>query len=460
MAENPTATDKKTVRDKIKAWAKLGLGTIGGLLSGALVMYVTPLVDKVVRPAKPVANFSYEKDGLKVRFQNLSMGGQGWWEFGDGSPLEQVSPDREFTTHTYPRAGEFTVKMSLRNMIGEENERAVALKLDPPPSLESTKVLNLEAIPVSAGSYAPATFRVISKVNNAKLCVWDLGDDRPLEVSSEPGQEKLVTFQKPGGYVIKLAAVNGVQHDQKTEIVNVMEPPEGTVTAMLTVSDSGTSVVRSNRPATFSSAFLPGHQDSVFAFERPLAARPDHVFADVRFQTTEGEILRLGQRTQMILDPGMFGLQHIRSLMVTISADKKILRLTGEMIRSEEASLGKAPLPSLALPVELVEERKSPAMKSGIPIATTLAIPASGQTSFASLILPSPPADWIDIQRKIRLEVRDESSTLWQETRIPSSGFIAFQKRRFVLSATKSGEQIRIDLQETSPSGSSVTTLP
>jgi len=460
MSETNNQPSTKTAKERFKGWVKMVIGTIGGLLSGAAAMYVTPLVDKVVRPAKPVANFSYEKDGLKVRFQNLSQAGQGWWEFGDGSPLEPVSPDREFTTHVYPRSGEFTVKMSLRNLLGEENERTVAIKLDPPLTIENTKVLNLEAIPVSAGSYAPATFRIVSKVNNAKLCVWDLGDDRPLEVSSDPGQEKLVTFQKPGGYVIKLAAVNGLQHDQKTEIVNVMEPPEGTITAMLTVSESGTSVTRSNRPATFASAFLPEHSEPVFAFERQLAAKPDHVFADVRMQTREGEIIRLGQRSQMILDPGMFQLQNIRNLLLTVSADRKSLRLSGEMIRTEEAAQGKVALPSLALPVELVEERRSPAIKSGIPVATTLALPANGQSSFASLVLPAPPSDWVDVQRKVRLEIRDDTTTLWQETKIPSSGFINYQKKRYMLSATKSGEQVRIDLQENTPDTKNVTTLP
>jgi PKD repeat protein/ribosomal protein S15P/S13E len=214
------STIKASAKEKIKGWIKMAIGTAGGLLSGAVVMYVTPLVDKVVRPSKPLANFSHEKDGLKIRFQNLSSGGQGWWEFGDGTPLEPVSPEREFVNHVYTRPGEYTVKMTLRNVLGEENERQVVVRLDPPTTLEPTKVLNLEAVPVSAGSYAPATFKIMSKVKNAQLCVWDLGDDRPLEVTNAQGNEKMVTFQKPGGYVIKLAAVNGLDHDQKTEIVN------------------------------------------------------------------------------------------------------------------------------------------------------------------------------------------------------------------------------------------------
>lgn len=451
------STIKATAKEKVKGWIKMAIGTVGGLLSGAVVMYVTPLVDKVVRPSKPVANFSFEKDGLKIRFQNLSSGGQGWWEFGDGTPLEAVSPDREFVNHVYSRPGEYTVKMTLRNLLGEENERQVVLRIDPPPALEPTKVVNLEAVPVSAGSYAPATFKIMSKVKNAQLCVWDLGDDRPLEVTNTQTQEKMVTFQKAGGYVIKLAAVNGLEHDQKTEIVNVLEPPEGTITALLTVSDTGINVEKTNRNGVFSTTFLPEHSDPVFPFERQLAARPNFTFGDVRFQTPSGEILRLGQKNQMILDPGVFNLQSVRNLLLTISADRKILRLTGELIRSEEATLGKSPLPSITLPVELQEERRTPATRSGVPVATTVAIPSNGQASVASLILPSLPQDWTEVQRKIRLELRDETSTLWQESKIPSNGFLSFQNKRFLISATKSAEQIRIDIMENQPEKKPVT---
>ncbi len=442
------STIKATAKEKIKGWVKMVVGTIGGLLSGAVVMYVTPLVDKVIKPSKPIANFSHEKDGLKIRFQNLSSGGQGWWEFGDGSPLEPVSPDREFVSHTYNKSGEYNVKMMLRNVLGDENERHLVLRLDPPPTLEPTKVLNLEAVPVSAGSYAPATFRITSKVKNAQLCVWDLGDDRPLEVTNANAQDKMVTFQKPGGYVIKLAAVNGLEHDQKTEIVNVLEAPEGTITALLTVSDTGINVEKTNRNGVFATTFLPEHTDSVFPFERQLAARPNFTIADVRFQTPSGEILRLGQKSQMPLDPGVFKLQSVRNLILSISPDRKILRLTGELLRSEDAALGKTALPSLAIPVELVEERRTPASRSGVPVATTLAIPSNGQSSLASLIFPSLPQDWVEVQRKIRLELRDETSTLWQENKIPSNGLLTFQNKRYLISATKSSEQIRIDLIE------------
>src|SRR5207248_13698 len=66
------AAQEEAAPAKPTSWFKAVLGTLGGLLSGALVMYLTPFVDRVVKPAKPVANFSYQADGCKVRFQNLA----------------------------------------------------------------------------------------------------------------------------------------------------------------------------------------------------------------------------------------------------------------------------------------------------------------------------------------------------------------------------------------------------
>ena len=71
---------------------------------------------------------------------------------------------------------------------------------------------------------APATFKVATEVKNAQLAVWDLAEGRPLEVgpASAGRVERLVTFEKPGGYLIKLAAFNGQQHEEKSLAINVL----------------------------------------------------------------------------------------------------------------------------------------------------------------------------------------------------------------------------------------------
>ncbi len=131
-------------------------------------MYLTPLVNKVIQPAKPVANFEAKPDGFTVRFQNLSNVAQGTWDFGDGTPLQPVGSQNEFITHKFPAQGDYTVKLSVHNILNEENDRTVVVKLgDAAAASTKPTIIELKAIPMSAGNMAPATFRLASQVENA-----------------------------------------------------------------------------------------------------------------------------------------------------------------------------------------------------------------------------------------------------------------------------------------------------
>src|SRR5439155_18897180 len=100
------------------------VGTIAGMCSGAALMYLSPLVDRVVKPGKPLANFAVETEGLSATFHNR-YAGEGWWDFGDGSPLEPATPDQSSITHTFPHPGTYTTKLLVRNFVGDEHERSV-----------------------------------------------------------------------------------------------------------------------------------------------------------------------------------------------------------------------------------------------------------------------------------------------------------------------------------------------
>src|SRR5262249_6687556 len=116
---------------KSSSWLKPVLGAMAGLLSCAIVMYLSPLLDRVVKLAKPVANFALDRQDFTVTFHNRSVGGsQGWWDFGDGSPLDPMDPRQEIITHTYANAGSYTAKLLLRNLISEESERSVTVQLE------------------------------------------------------------------------------------------------------------------------------------------------------------------------------------------------------------------------------------------------------------------------------------------------------------------------------------------
>jgi hypothetical protein len=135
------AEKEEEVPAKKGGWWKGILGAVGGMLSGVVVMYLTPWVDKVVKPPAPVANFSVEYDGATAQFQNQSQPrGEGWWDFGDGSPLVPVSTDTEFLKHTYPRPGDYNVKLAIHNVLGEANDRSVPIHIDGPTALNKPQV--------------------------------------------------------------------------------------------------------------------------------------------------------------------------------------------------------------------------------------------------------------------------------------------------------------------------------
>jgi PKD repeat protein len=427
-------------------WLKTIAGTAAGLIGGGIMMYLSPLLDKVIKPARPVANFAVMHEGTTVTFHNRSTAvHSGWWDFGDGSPLEPVEVGRDVVTHTYSAPGDYTAKLSLRNLLGEESERSVLVRIDSAKSA-TPEILSLDAYPVSAGSYAPATFRVVSKVKDAQVCVWDLDDDRPLEVVTEvPGsQDRLVTFPKPGGYVIKLAAVNGNQATEKSEIVNVLESPSGTVTAILSVTDQATRVEKVTTNYLFTETFPPQSREDAVAVSRQTPARPGHVITDVRLQSVKGgTAMSLGEKLEMPIDPAMVDGRGAKNLKLQLAEDRRSLRLTGRLVKDSTSGKRGNPMPNVQVPVLLSQERRTAAHRPAVPVTGTLTMPGS-----ALLMMPPVPSDWVDVKRHMRLELRDGEHAIWQESQMPRNSLVTLQGRRYYLSATQVGDKLRVDLRE------------
>lgn len=59
-------------------WIKAALLGMLGLGGGAAGTYATAVVDRVVKPTKPVANFATAPDGLTLTCQNHASGESGW----------------------------------------------------------------------------------------------------------------------------------------------------------------------------------------------------------------------------------------------------------------------------------------------------------------------------------------------------------------------------------------------
>jgi PKD repeat protein len=113
------------VKSVVSGWIKTLMTSLFGLMTGAVIMYLTPLVNSAIKPAKPVANFASQIDGLTVNFNNRSTGGvHGWWDFGDGTALEPFDPKVDVVKHTYAKPDSY--KRSLRGCQARQHDHGRA----------------------------------------------------------------------------------------------------------------------------------------------------------------------------------------------------------------------------------------------------------------------------------------------------------------------------------------------
>jgi PKD repeat protein len=411
-----------------KSWLKTIFGTVGGLLSGAFMMYVSPLLEKAISPSKPVANFGVEYNGLTVTFTNQSSNGsEGWLDFGDGTPLEPVSPKQATVTHTYANPDSYMAKLTWRSILGDENDRTVKIDLESPHT-DPPSILQLEATPISPAACAPATFRVVCKTKGAKVLVWDCGDDRNLAFCTETPdcQYHLVTFKNPGSYNLKVAAVNGEQAVQKNTAIYVDKPPEGSVAAIVTVTDQAKRLDKVETPMSVTASFPPHQKGDVYSFDRQIPAKQRFTITDARLEPVN--------------DAG------VRNLNLKIAPDKQSVHLTGELVKNGGLFNRSAP-PSLLVRVILTQERQVPVKRPPIPVTGTLTVPGT-----LVLSLPPLPPNWTEPQRQLQLELRDGDRVLWPEGQLPHAAAITVTNRPCTLTATGLDSQVRIELADVKPS--------
>jgi PKD repeat protein len=406
---------------KVAGWLKAGLTSLAGLLGGAVLMYVSPLVNKVVAPPKPLANFEFQAKGLDVTFEDRSTGGHsGWWDFGDGTALVPFTPDRQIVQHKYAKPGSYSVKLSVKNLIDEENDRTVMVVLDGETTTTTPTIDTFGVVPVS-GDYAPATFRVVSKVRDATLCVWVVGE-QPIEVSPETAngsqEERFFTFKDPGAYKVRMAATNGKHLVEKAEIVNVKKPPMGTVTATVAVTYEAVQVDRrTSRPAVPISFPNGG-----VTFSQDFAPPAGFEFVTANF---DAQTRYTSYRTPPT---------------VQISPDKKKLTVSGELAQARPKNT------TLNIPLLVTEQSVSPpALKTVDPVSMPLPVPGT-----TVVPLPALPQNWLATKRKITLALtQDGKEVRWKEGELPTNAAVQMSPNNmFVVTATEQGNQLRIDFGE------------
>ncbi len=413
-------------------------------------------MDKAVKPAKPVPNFRVEHEGYTVHFQNLSPGFQGWWDFGDGTELLPASA-QDTVMHKYDRPGDYTVKLSLTNLLGEENERTVPLHVEDPPAAKQPRVVSLTAQRVGNSDYAPVMYHILAKTENSPLCILDLGDAKEPEVITDgtANIDRLVTFAKAGDYVVDLRVINGAVTTHQSEVASVQDAPAGAVQIALTAVDAGTELKVRTQPIVFNETFradVKGDASPLIAREHPAASLDDRhkewVIRDVQLKTVNGQVVSLGDKTEVALDAAAFGVPGARNLRLVASPDRKSVHLTGILVREGQAS---AILPTLMIQGTMTEEIRKPETRT-VPLPAYLQAPAPGKTTTAMVILPALPSDWVDAQpRKLSLAVWDGAKVAANNIVVPGRTEMTLQNQRCVLTATPfrdkdNKDQVRLDL--------------
>ena len=82
--------------------------------------------------------------------------------------LQPLTPQQELITHTYPGPGDYTAKLTLRNLLGDENERTVAVAITELPCVNSHK-------PSALGPLRPHGRAVAITASSGAAAIWASG---------------------------------------------------------------------------------------------------------------------------------------------------------------------------------------------------------------------------------------------------------------------------------------------
>ena len=418
------------IKTVFSGWVKAVTTSVVGLVSGAVIMYLTPLVNSAIKPAKPVANFAAQVSGLTVNFNNRSTGAtQGWWDFGDGTALEPFDPKSDLVKHTYARPGSYSVKLALRNLLGDESDRVAQVTLDP-ESAPRPEIVSFVLVPLTPGERVPAVYRLQGKVKAATHCILSLGDERPTEVLDDAVTlDRYITFNEMGSYTVRLSAVNGKQLVEKTQTVFVSPNDSTNPLAKLLVTYQAVRVDQYKRDMKVHCAWQGDVKESVSAFRRE---RP----ADVGCTFISAELANKG-------DPNA----PVKNVSVTIAPDKKKIVVAGELIKPKLA--GTTGAPSWLADVKVVMERRSPPQTISRGDVSMMVSP--GKT----IVLPLQPLEegWEVIKKDLRLELWDGQRKVWEGSKAVAGAKLILNNQTCLVTATpqSDGFALKIDASGLGP---------
>lgn len=150
---------------------------------GLITVYEPARADFIGSPQSGVAE-------LTVQFTDKSKGAAGWlWNFGDGQTSTDQNP-----SHTYSKAGKFTVTLTATGQAGPDTKKAVNFitVLEPPPSAEFSAS--------SVSGRVPFKFAFTDhSTGNIKKWSWNFGDG-----GTSTAKNPVHTYKKAGSYTTSL----------------------------------------------------------------------------------------------------------------------------------------------------------------------------------------------------------------------------------------------------------------
>lgn len=417
------------VTSALRNWIKALLTSVVGLVSGAFIMYLTPVVNNAIKPAKPVANFAAQATGLTVNFNNRSTGGvQGWWDYGDGSALEPFDPKIENVKHVFAKPGAYSVKLSLQNLLGDDSERTATVTIDadvdPTPSIDLFQVESFDKREV-----APAIYKLQSKVKNASFCILSSGDERPTEViDAAAGSERYISFEKAGTYTIRLAAISGKQLVEKTQTVRVGAGDSNDPMAKLLVSYQAIRVNRSPpKDWHIHCGWQADATGSTSAFRKERLAEPGSKIVSAELTNKDDNNAT------------------VRNLSLVIAPDKSKITLTGELVRQA----GVPTAPHFLAQVQVVtESRSAPQTINRGSIAMTVKL-----NSTTKLPLHALGDGWEIVRTDMKVQLWDGANKSWEGNGAVSGARVMLKNQNCLVTTIpqKDGVLLKIEAPSASP---------
>ena len=220
------------------AYASAGTYTVKLTVSNGCGSDDETKTDYITVGEPPAADFEADQTsicvGSSVTFTDLSTGTiTAWaWDFDNDGTTDSTL---QSPAYTYTSAGKYTVKLTVSNGCGSDDEtKTDYITVGEPPAAD------FEADQTSICAGSSVTFTDLS-TGTITAWAWDFDNDGTTDSTL---QSPAYTYASAGNYTVKLTVSNGCGSDDetKTDYITVGEPPAADFEADQTSICAGSSV--------------------------------------------------------------------------------------------------------------------------------------------------------------------------------------------------------------------------